>query len=285
MNQIVDHHLRFNGSYQSLESMAKIVNSTPGSTVKIPSTKYMIKKYIKPKFDLETHIKCRRCQNYFASSQSTTQCNLCNVSIKATDSDYFIYIPIAKQLEHSLKNNIEEILSYATKYDRQENVMKDIFDSKMFMKIKEKYAEHIIMPLIINTDGVKVFNSNQKSLWLIQGVQGWLPPSIRFYPTNVMIFAARFGTKKPNMKDFFYPLLKDLQEINSAGGIQFTFNGKTHNFMPIIFNCCCDLPAKTDLQEMTGHTGYYGCSFCLHPAIAVPGTKRVVPRFVKGTDN
>lgn len=284
MNKIIGHHLCFNGSYRSLESMAKIVNSTPGSTIKIPSTKYLIKKCMQPKFELEIHIKCRSCLNYLANSHSAARCELCDVPIKTTDSDYFVYISLAKQLENSLKNNIDEILSYNA-YERQENVMRDIFDSNMFMQIKERYTGYIILPLTINTDGVKVFNCNQKSLWMIQGVQGWLPPSIRFYPTNVMIFAAHFGIKKPKMKDFFYPLLRELRKINDAGGIKISYGEKTYNFMPIIFNCCCDLPAKSDLQEMIGHTGYFGCGYCLHPALPVKGTNRVVPRYIKGSDD
>lgn len=151
----------------------------------------------------------------------------------------------------------------------------------MFMKIKEKYAGYTILPLIINTYGVKVFNSNQKSLWMIQGVQGWLPPWLRFCPTNVMIFAAHFGAKKPNMRDFLYPLLREFREIQEAGGLN--FNG--HHFMPIIFATCCDLPAKSDLMGLSGHTAYYGCSYCEHPSIAVSGAKRKVPRYLKGLNN
>lgn len=44
LNRIVDHNLSFNGSYRSLENMAKIINSTPDSTVRVPETKHLIKK-------------------------------------------------------------------------------------------------------------------------------------------------------------------------------------------------------------------------------------------------
>lgn len=77
-------------------------------------------------------------------------------------------------------------------------------NSLIFKRIKAKYPDFIILPLIVNTDGVKVFNSNQNSLWMIQAIQGWLKPSIRFIPENVMIIASHFGAKKPNMRDFFF---------------------------------------------------------------------------------
>lgn len=264
--------------------MAKIINCTPESTVQVPTTKYLIKKCLQPEFELETHIKCHRCLNFFGSSKNQTRCDSCDISIKTSNSEYFIYISIKKQLEHSIKKHIEEIVSYNT-HERQENVMRDIFDTKMFMQIQKKYAGYIILPLIINTDGVKVFNCNHKSLWLIQTIQGWLPPSIRFYPTNVMVLAAHFSNKKPKMRDFFYPLLKDIRQMQNDGGIKFNYRGEDLYFMPIIFSCCCDLPAKTDLLEMSGHTAYYGCGFCLLPGITVQGKNRAMPRYIKGTDN
>lgn len=80
--------------------MARIVNSTPGSVIKVPETKYLIKKCIEPKFKLETHAKCRRCLNYYGNTCSEIRCNSCDIPIKATNSDYFIYIPVKEQLEH-----------------------------------------------------------------------------------------------------------------------------------------------------------------------------------------
>lgn len=284
MNQIVGHNLRFNGSYRSMENVAKIVNSTPNSTIKVPETKYLIKKYMQPKFKYETYIKCHRCSNLTASFESEARCNTCDIIIKTAKSDYFVYIPIEEQLVDSIKENIDEIISYY-EIDREQDYMRDIFDSKMFLQIKENYPGYIILPLIVNTDGAKVFNSNSKSLWMIQSLQGWLPPSIRFHPKNVLLCAARFGAKKPNMRDFFYPLLKDLREIYNKGGLKLNHNNKTLHFMPIIFSCCCDLPAKADVQGMCGHSGYFACYFCLHPGIPVAGEKKSVIRYIKGSDD
>lgn len=55
--------------------------------------------------------------------------------------------------------------------------------------------------------------------------------------------------------------------------------------MPILFSCCCDLPAKADVQGMCGHSGYYACNFCMHPGIQVPGEKKSVIRYIKGKNN
>lgn len=267
-----------------MENMAMIMNSTPNAAVKIPQTKYLIKKNMEPKFKHEVHIKCGRCSNYIASLGSEIHCKSCNKIIKTSDSNYFFYIPIEQQILESIQNHIDDILSYDSFICKQ-NEMNDIQNSRIYKNLKAKHPDSILLPFIINTDGVKVFKSNRKSMWLIQGMQGWLPPSIRFYPTNIMIIASVYGESKIDMKDFFFPFLQELCQIHQKGGIQFDHEGKTWNFMPIVFSCCCDLPAKSEVQGMTGHSGYYACGFCMHPGIAVPGKKKNVIRYVKGTDN
>lgn len=87
------------------------------------------------------------------------------------------------------------------------------------------------------------------------------------------------------MNDFFYPFLKDLREMNEMGGIKINHNGSTLNFMPILFSCNCDLPAKADVQGMCGHSGYFACNFCLHPGIPVQGERKDGIRYIKGSNN
>lgn len=79
--------------------------------------------------------------------------------------------------------------------------------------------------------------------------------------------------------------MKELRQINDRGGIKYNHNGKTYKFMPLILSCCCDLPAKADLQGLIGHSGYFGCGFCFHPGISVAGEKKSVIRYVQSTIN
>lgn len=91
----MSHHLMFGGSYRSLVYNANdVVNRTPDASIKIPSTKYKLQKFMKSIFSSEIHIKCKICNNYVASLKSSTQCDLCHAPVKTIDSDYFHYIPI-----------------------------------------------------------------------------------------------------------------------------------------------------------------------------------------------
>lgn len=63
-HRVISHHLMFGGSYQSLVYNANdVVNRTPNGSIKIPSTKYKIKKFMEPIFKSEIHIKCKQFCN------------------------------------------------------------------------------------------------------------------------------------------------------------------------------------------------------------------------------
>lgn len=183
--------------------MATIVNSTPNATIKLPATKYTIKKSMPPAFEYEIHIKCKQCSNFVGSLRSEIRCETCKTMIKTSNSDYFVYIPVEKQLEHAIKNNINEILSFYA-IDRQPNCMTDIFDSKIFMQIKDKYAGYIVLPLIVNTDGANC----KKKISLDDTMCSRLATAIDKIQSNKCFdFCSSFWYKKTKYERFFLPVL------------------------------------------------------------------------------
>lgn len=286
-NKIVNHGLKFNGSYRSLEHVSKVVNSTPNAAVKVPSTIYKIKQLLVPVFESTIHIKCKKCFNYISINNSEGECVVCNSWVKAIDSDYFTYIPIKEQIIHSLSNDIDDIIDYYQTVcidNVWENEMRDIHNSLAFQNAKKKYPSHFILPLTINTDGAQPFAQFGKSLWLIQAYQCYLRPQKRFLIKNILLLAVHFSKDKISMNDFFYPLLRDLDKINEEGGIILTHKSQTMKFMPLIFNICCDLPATCSLLQMNGHSGRFACSKCLHPGELVKSDtkKSAVIRYING---
>lgn len=102
----------------------------------------------------------------------------------------------------SIEKNLDEILLYySTVLESSE--MCDIHVAEIFRKMQQYFPDSILMPLIINTDGAKVYNSNHKSLWLIQAGQAYLPPNKRYLVKNILLLAAHFGSKK-KMATFFF---------------------------------------------------------------------------------
>lgn len=85
------------------------------------------------------------------------------------------------------------------------------------------------------------------------------------------------------MKEFFYPLFNELKQISDEGGISIETPEKKFNFLPLITQCNADLPAKYDMQGTIGHSGYFGCTYCLHPGDLIKANKRAkaVVRYVR----
>lgn len=137
-------------------------------------------------------------------------------------------------------------------------------------KISKKYVDSKVISLVACTDGVQLYKSSRKSLWAIHLYLNCLKPIRRYVPDNILIVALYVGDHKPSMQEFFYPLMKELQRINDTKGIMID----SISFMPIISHCCCDLPAKAEVQGTVGHAGYFACGFCMHPGVAVKKDKK-----------
>lgn len=284
MDRVMNHHLTFGGSYNSLVFNANdVVNRTPNASIKIPSTKYKIKKFMQPIYELQIHIKCKQCINYIKSVTANTQCDLCQAPVKSIDSDYFHYIPIKQQIMQNIKVYFADIMAHYSSATSTQNEITDIQSAENFKNAQKMYPKHMILPLIVNTDGVKVYRSISNSLWLIQAYQGYLPPSKRYLMSNILIIAAHFG-KTISMSDFFYPFLYEMRQIADNGGITFKNNGKNHHFMPLIIGACCDIPATEHLRETAGFAGHFACGYCVHPGISVKRDAKSKPyiRYVKG---
>lgn len=267
--RIIDHHLKFNQSFKAMENMANIVNSTPQAAITVPNTTYKLKKKVDPNFDVVYNIKCPKCDDFTESNSNETQCVSCPQKLKTSICSYFISLPIEPQLKKIIDDNFEEIVSYHSnmKLATDNNTVRDIHDGEQYQKVSKLYPKSIVLSLVVNTDGARVFNSsNKKSLWPIQIYQNYLRPSKRYIAGNVLVAALFFG-EKPNMSQIFLPLLKELKNIEQSGGICFERKQKQFLFIPLITHCVCDLPAKAAVQELNSYIGYKSCGYCHHPGV------------------
>lgn len=166
-----------------------------------------------------------------------------------------------------------------------EDQITDIHNCECFENVRKIYPSSIILPLIVNTDGAQLHRASKNSLWLIQCYQAFLPPAKRYNPANILIVAAHFGKKKPNMHEFFYEFLKEIREIQNNGGLNMTHKGNEYNFMPVIIGLSCDIPAKKEVLCTVGHAGRFACNYCLHPGNSVKqgADKKSYVRYVKGS--
>lgn len=192
---VMSHSIRFNHSYKSLEANAKLINTTPGVKLNIPDTIYRIKKTISPLIPTEYYIKCETCNEYSSTLTDQTKCVSCLSILKRAHSKYFVYLSLKPQLKKSIYDYFEDILAYeqSDKFCKNTNFIYDIQNSIQYKRAKEKFPDSTILPMVVNTDGARLFNSGNKSIWPLQIIQNFLHPTIRYLPQNIFVLAIYEG--------------------------------------------------------------------------------------------
>lgn len=214
--RVIQQSLDFNQSYKNLETFSKLVNSTPGATYRIPTTTYKLKKSVNSTVLIQNHICCSICQCFTPTTSNNVLCDACSTSLKTSSSKYFVYIPFADQLKKSVLKHFEKILSYKSSFDEHSNLITDVQSGFQFKKCQANHSESLVLSLTVSTDGAKMYNSSNDSLWPIQVVQNFLPPKMRYISENIIVVGLHRG--KPKMKDFFFPFLNELEKIVNEGG-------------------------------------------------------------------
>lgn len=191
----VYHSIRFNQSYTSLEHMVKLINSTPGAQVQMPSTIYKIKKMVQPSLTTQFYIHCNSCDDYSMTTTKEAECITCGQILKRANSKYFVHLPLKPQIMKSINDHFEEIVSYDEMFREPSDLVRDFQDCIQYKTAKTKYPGFILLPLAINTDGAQIFNSSKKSIWPIQLYQKFLPPYKRYVQENILVTGIHEGNK------------------------------------------------------------------------------------------
>lgn len=107
--------------------------------------------------------------------------------------------------------------------------------------------------LILNVDGMLLFRSSLKQLWIILAKIDYSPDIYKPFPVAIYC-----GDQKPGTIELF--LKEFINEINTLNnGIE--INGK--HFKVLIKCFTCDTPARSFLKQCKSHTAYFACERCL----------------------
>lgn len=190
--QILSHSLHFNQSYSNLQAVSKLVNSTPGARIQLPDTLYRIKKLVPPVIETQYYIQCSDCKDYSMTTTTEVECTTCSKVLKRAKSEYFVYLPLKPQIMKTINQHFNDIVSYSQSCST-DDIICDFQDGIVYKKIKAKYPDKIMLPLVVNTDGAAIFKSTNNSVWPILIISNFLRPSIRYIPENVMVLGIHEG--------------------------------------------------------------------------------------------
>lgn len=266
LKKLLSHFIKYKITYECLENTAKLMNSMPGATVQLPTTKYSLLKAFQLFTSLRHryHIYCGKCKLYDeylpndGKNKSTWSCANCDGELKLCDKKYFVAIKLEEQLKQILNKHWEEIEAY--KIVVQSDDCKSIKDTYSGMHIRQSLNKKTnILSLMINTDGISLKKSGVKSVWPLQIICNFLPPQIRYRKENILCVAFFCDDHKPDMLKFLEPFANDVETLQSDG---FVFN---QQFFSVAVTCAVlDLPAKATFQQLTQYNGYHACGYCFH---------------------
>lgn len=248
-------------TYRCLEDTAKLINSVPGATVRLPTTKYSLLRAFMASSSL-THINyiyCNKCKKYVKCSpdESISICE-CSTKLKKTAKNYFVYIHLETQLKRILDQHWGKIVSYNNKIqsDKCENIQ-DTYSTTYIRKELQRKSN--ILSLMVNSDGVNIRSSGGKSIWPIQIICNFLPPQIRYQNQNILCVAFYYQDVKPDMLKYCEPFAEEVDHLQTHG---FVFRDEV--FRIAITCVVLDLPTRASFQQITQYNGYFACPYCLH---------------------
>jgi hypothetical protein len=105
------------------------------------------------------------------------------------------------------------------------------------------------LDLKFNIDGLPIFKSSQYNLWPILMQINNIPSP---YPVGL-----HCGIGKPVLKTMTDKLVAEIKELKTNG-----FHVRHHLICLRSVVFICDAPARSFLQCIKGHSGYFGCGYC-----------------------
>lgn len=269
IDKIMIFYMRHNLTLVGLEDLMKLMNANREVCDSFPTQKKKILKMFRENKDMIEilyFIKCAKCGRVSKqNSEIMEQVQCCGVQLVKTETNFFVYMPLRKQIEQSVKKNWKYIKNFSTTNDNSDHIS-DAHDGNILREILNLYQNDDvnILSLCINVDGANKFNSNFVSLWPVQFIQNYLPPCIRFLPNNILVGGLLYTEGKFNFREFLLPIVNEFNDMKNEN-IILSIEEIDFFFKPIVTHCAVDLPAKSKFQETQQYNGYDACTYCYHP--------------------
>lgn len=223
---------------------------------------------------VQKHYFCDFCKEY-SGIISREECTFCGKK----KEKYFMYIPIAGQLQSILSGLSEKEVNYRENREKMTGSnIDDVFDGDLYKSHfngshfigtqQRNMSKELHISLQLNTDGVSIFRSSSYSVWPLYLIINELHPKQRFNSRNRIFAGLWFGGVKPLMNVFLLPLIEELKTLYEKG-VSVILNRKKTLLRAVLLNVVCDAPARCLVQNFVQFNGFYGCGCCITKGLSV----------------
>ncbi len=273
---ILQFYFEFQLTKKCLHGLLELINNFLPHPNILPRSKYSLLKILKkfaPQYNVKKHFYCHNkdCDGHSNSdfNISPTECSRCKTPF-IPGKNFFVEFDLEVILRDLMEK--EHMFKYFCKENHSSNGdIHDVCDGTEYAKLKSKglFQSPFDFSLIMNTDGVPVFNSSNKQLWPVQFVVTELPIHLR--KLFLIVGGVFFDSVKPNMQYFLKPFVKTLRKLATEG---FSW---MHPFKKIqiqskvsVSLISVDAIARAPLQNMHQFNGSNGCSLCEQTGESIP---------------
>ncbi|KAK3918094.1 Serine/threonine-protein phosphatase 4 catalytic subunit 1 [Frankliniella fusca] len=285
MTSILSFVIRHELSGQEIIDLLNLVNlHCKEEDNEMKTSLYFFKKYFSClDCPVVYHYYCSSC---FAKVEKIEVCPNAKLHAGKNDKSIFVELPLVPQLQKLFaQEQFFSNLSYrhTRKKTTPEN-LEDINDGQLYKELLGFLSEsELNFTMMLNTDGVPVFKSSQKSLWPIFLNVMEQPPKYRFKKEFTLIAGLWFGCK-PEANMILDPLVKSFNCVRTGFHVRPPGRSNSCISKGIVLAATTDLPAKIMLLGMTSYSGAFGCQICKIKGRSVQITKKQRKKVKKKTD-
>lgn len=189
-----------------------------------------------------------------------------NVKLKGQKASYFVSANVTNQFKTLMENPViaEEIL----RQKQNQDSLEDVYDGEMYKKFSNEngiLADGKNFSVAFNTDGMALGTSSSRSAWPIFMYINELSPRNR--KKHVIFAGVWVGGKQPNMNLFLTPFVDEMKRLADIGFKWTNNNNEEVKSRVLTLIGVFDSGARYKLLNLSGHGGYYGCTFCYQKTV------------------
>jgi hypothetical protein len=220
------------------------------------------------KAPVKLHYYCSICYASLPSKDSLCE-NILDKSHsnKKEQHSFFLEVSLKEQIKTLFERRgfFEDLQHRFTRVKSKLNNIEDIYDGQLYKEFSSNFLSSKNkgnFSMILNTDGVPVFNYSKTSMYPVYFAINELPYQRRFKKSNMILGGIWYG-KKPVANHILEPFVTSFKDLHSQG-VEVTPYGSQEKIVcrGMLLLATADLPAKADLMGLKHTGGSCSCTLC-----------------------
>ena len=255
INFVTEHYL----DKSAVTRLFKLIKSLLPTPNILPTTHKKILKSFGKVSLYNSKFYCNGCDQLCKTQGNKKVCDnrLCVFSdapLKSSDVSEIVILDIASQLKSIIDRNFSLLINCQHLFPSS-----DIKFGEQYRLMRQ--SNQLRITFNIHSDGAPLVRTTKSSLWPLFASIVELPPQVREFQSNILVFGLWASNKKPNVDLFMRDSINQLLDLENdglkviIGGREISIDIQRQMFI-------ADLPAKALFLKTIHFNGYFACTVC-----------------------